>query len=81
MEGEKFYIYFYREGEDDHLCLATKDLFREIFPFKEELDMGWSVPQKIMDLAVSLLDLPHQDLSGKEMDSIPDDNFIRVTLF
>jgi len=79
-----FYLYLYRGGRDpfEHLVVLDSDVFERIWPHYEALDMAWThkVPDDVQSLVDEAMGLPDADLRPSEMDAIPDDRFIRVTL-
>lgn len=78
-----FYVYFYREGRDAHeqLVVVPEETFKALWPHRDALESTYGVPHGVMDAATSLLKLPHVDLRESEYADIPDDHFIRVTLY
>lgn len=79
-----YYVYFYRGGRDasEHLVVVPQGTFERIWPHSNHLDMAWyhDVPADVMALVDTLHALPDADLCPSEMEAIPDDHFIRITL-
>jgi len=78
-----FYVYFYRGGRDasEQLVIVPEETFKALWPHRDALDSTYNVPPDVMNMAEGLLKLPHVDLRESEYEDIPDDHFIRVTLY
>lgn len=83
VDPNAFYVYAYRGGRDayERLAIVPEAVFRVLKEHEDELDRG-NVPPEAEEANEAFFECEDimDDFSSKDIDSIPDDHFTRMTL-